>query len=81
MGEDGWGEMKIVFKCLKETKDMKLMLRVESLSVMNWWIYASYNTYDGCRGHTGSMTILGKGGVIRLSLKQKLNLNSSIEGE
>ena len=36
-----WGNLKIVLKYPKGTKHMKLILRVDSLSVVNWWIYAS----------------------------------------
>ena len=35
---DDWGKLKIVLKYLKGTKHMKLILRLESLSVVNWWM-------------------------------------------
>ena len=41
---------------------MKLTLIVESFSVLNLWIDASYNTHDYFRGHTGLMMSL-VGGV------------------
>ena len=39
--EDNWGKLKRVLKYLKVTKYMKIILRVESLEVVRWWIYAS----------------------------------------
>ena len=58
---------------------MKLLLRVESLLVVNWLIYVSYNTNDDCRGHIGCMVSLVKGGVLILPLKQNFNVKSSTE--
>jgi len=60
---------------------MKLTISVENLNILRWWIDASYNIHDDCRGHTGCMLSLGKGAVISFSRKQKLNVRSSTEGE
>ena len=81
MDGDGWGKLKTVLKYLKGTKYTKLTLRVNSLLVTNGWIYEYYNTHDYCRGHTGTMKILGKGSVVSLSLNQRLNVKISTEGE
>ena len=43
LDEDGQGKLKIVLKYLKDTKDMKLTLRVYYLSVVRWFLYASSN--------------------------------------
>ena len=75
--EYDWGKLKIILEYLKGTKHTKLRLRVEYFSVVNWWIYSSYNTRADFMGRTGSIMILGKGSVLILSLKQKLNLKSS----
>ena len=53
-----WGKLKIALKYLKLTKHMNLTLRFDSLLVVNWWKYASYNTLDCCCGHTECTTIL-----------------------
>ena len=68
-----WGKLKILFKYLKVTKHMKLPLIVEYLLIVNWWVDASYNTR--------CMMSLGKGGVLSSSMKQKINVNISTEGE
>ena len=79
MYEDDWGKLKRVLKYLKGTKHMKLILRLDSLSVVNWWVYASYNTHDDFRIRTGFIIILVKGGVFSLSLKHNISVKISTE--
>ena len=45
-----WGKIKRLLKYLKGTKHTKLMLKVDSLLVVNWRIDASDNTHDDCKG-------------------------------
>ena len=79
LDEDEWGKLNRVLKYLKATKHMKITFRVQSLSLVRWWIYVSYNTHKNWRGHTDVMTILGRVTVLRFSLKHKLNVKSSTE--
>ncbi len=82
--EDDWGKLKRVLKYLKGTKYMKLTLSVSDLNNIRWWVDASYNTHEDCKGHTGGMMVLGKSGkgaLLRMCKKQKLNMRSSCEGE
>jgi hypothetical protein len=79
--EDDWGKLKRVLKYLKGTRYMKLTLSVGNLEVIKWWVDASYNVHEDCRGQTGLMMSLGKGAVMSFSRKQKLNVRSSAEGE
>ena len=60
---------------------MKLKLSVENMGMVQWWVDASYNVHEDCRGQTGAMMGLGKGAVVSKSMKQKLNVRSSSEGE
>jgi hypothetical protein len=60
---------------------MKLTLSIDNLSTIRWWVDASYNTHDDCKGQTGAMMTLGKGSPMSFSRKQKLNVRSSCEGE
>jgi hypothetical protein len=82
--EDDWGKLKRVLKYLKGTKYMKLTLNVSDLNNICWWVDASYNTHEYCKGHTGGMMSLGKSGrgaLLRMCKKQKLNVRSSCKGE
>ena len=71
--------MKIVSKYPKVNNHIKLTLIVDSFLVANFYKDVLYNTHDDCRGHTGCIVSICKGGFLRLSLKQKLNVKSSTE--
>ena len=79
--QDDWGKLKRVLKYLNGTKHMKLKLTVENLTIIKWWIDASYNVHRDARGHNGAMMTMGKGAIISNSNKQKLNVGSSTESE
>ena len=82
--EDDWGKLKRVLKYLKGTLFMKLMLSASDLVNIRWWVDASYNVHDDCKGHTGGMVVVGKegkGAPLSTCRKQKLNVRSSCEGE
>eukprot|EP00956_Cyclotella_meneghiniana_P039839 scaffold180856_cov40-Cyclotella_meneghiniana.AAC.4 len=42
--EDDWGKLKRVLKYLKGTLHMKLVLSVDELGIIRWWVDASYCT-------------------------------------
>jgi hypothetical protein len=79
--KDDWGKLKRVLQYLYGTKHMKLTLSVDDLQQIQWWVDASYNMHEDCKGQTGAMMSLGKGAPISFSRKQKLNVRSSCEGE
>eukprot|EP00956_Cyclotella_meneghiniana_P009212 scaffold12647_cov40-Cyclotella_meneghiniana.AAC.1 len=79
--QDDWGKLKRVLKYLKGTKHMRLRLSVDNLGVIHWWVDASYNVHEDCKGQTGAMMSLGRGAPISFSRKQKLNVRSSCQGE
>ena len=79
--DDNWGKLKHVLKYLKGTRHMRLRLEVDNLGIIQWWVDASYNVHEDCRGQTGAMMSLGRGAPISFSRKQKLNVWSSCEGE
>ena len=72
-----WGKLKIVLKYLNGTRHMKLKPTVENMSLIRWWVDASYNVHWDRRGHNWDMMTFGKGGIISNFNKQKLNINSS----
>ena len=78
--EYDWGKLKSVLKYLNGTRHMKLNMVVENMSLIRWWVDASYNVHWYSRGHNGAMVSLGKGAIISNSNKQNLNVNSSTEG-
>jgi hypothetical protein len=70
-----------VLQYLRGTRHMKLTLCVDNLGQIKWWVGASYNVHEDCKGQTGAMMSLGQGATISFSRKQKLNVRSSCEGE
>ena len=60
---------------------MKLTLEVDTLSTLNWFIDASHQVYDDCKGHTGGALTLGKGATASIYRGQKMNTESSTETE
>jgi len=80
--EDDWGKLRRILQYLKGTRHMKLTISVDSLIILNWWVDASYNIHEDCKGHTGLILSMGKGGAVASgSWKQKINVRSSTEGE
>ena len=59
--EDDWGKLKRILRYLKGTKNMKLTLSADNLSVVKWWVDASHAMHDDCKSHTGASMLLGKG--------------------
>ena len=79
--EDDWGKLKRCLKYLWGTKHMKLVLTVDNLHTLRWWVDASYAVHWDYKGHTGMMMSLGKGGAMSFSRRHKLNARSSTEAE
>ena len=77
--EDDWGKLKRVLKYLKGTRGLKLTLSVDEMSTIKWWIDASSNTHDGCKGHRGAIISLGKDAITSASNKHKIQGKSSTD--
>ena len=54
---------------------------MEDLSTIKWFVDASYTVHPDSKGHTGAVMTLGKGATTSFSTKQKVNVQSSTEGE
>jgi len=79
--EDDWLKVKRLLRYINGTINLPLILRVFSMSVIKWWIDASFAVHADCRGHTGGAMSLGKGCVTSATRKQKINTRSSTEAE
>jgi hypothetical protein len=60
---------------------MPLTLEAGNMSILKWWVDASYASHPAMKSHTGGMLSLGKGAVYGASTKQKLNTKSSTKAE
>ena len=79
--EENWGKLKRVIKYLNGTKNLKLILSANNLSIINWFIDALYAIHYDCKEHTGAMLTFGSGAITNLSPKQKINGKSSFEAK
>jgi hypothetical protein len=79
--EDDWNKLKRVLRYLRCTIHLLLILRANSLTIVKWWVDASFATHGDCRGHTGATMSMGRGSISSMSKKQKINTRSSTEAE
>ena len=66
---------------LKGTIELELTLGGDNLSVVKWWVDASYTCHNDMKGHNGATMSFGRGAVTSASKKQKINTTSTTESE
>ena len=57
-------------KYIKVTRELKLTLSVGDMSIVKWWVDASYAVHGDYWVHTGDMVFLGNVSVSSLSTKK-----------
>ena len=63
---DVWGILQRVLKYLNSTRFLRLTLFAKSLSNIVWYVDASHQLHDDCKGHTGSILTFGRGATIQV---------------
>ena len=58
---------------------MKLYLTADSLSNILWWVYISFGVHWDSKRHTGAIVSMGKGAIVNISRKHKMDVASSTE--
>ena len=53
----------------------------DDLSIVKWWVDASYSVHEDCKGHTGAIMSIGKGAIRIFTRKQKIQGKSSTGDE
>ena len=66
---------------LKGALYTKRHLRADSLSTIMWYADGSYGVHWDSKGQTGAAMTMGKGAIINVSRKHKLNVGSSTHAE
>ena len=79
--KDDWKKLKRLVQYLHATKILKTILRAKEEIIIHWYIDAAYAVHADCKSQTGAAMSMGKGTIINLSTKQKLNTKSSTESE
>ena len=79
--ESDWEHLLRLMKYLNGTKKHKLVLSADDLQVIKWYVDAAFAVHPDFKSHTGGTMSYGKGTVMSMSRKQKLNTRSSTEAE
>ncbi len=64
-------------KYLNGTRNLVVTIVIENLNIVKWYIDVAFGVHPDYRSHTGATCTMGKGAIISMSKKQKLNTKSS----
>ena len=76
-----WGKLIQGLRFVKQTLKDPLILRVDDIRIIRWWVDASFAVHPNFRSHTGAVMSFGRGAPITLLMKQKLNSRSITDAE
>jgi hypothetical protein len=79
--EDDELKLERLLSYLQHTKEMRLTLGVDNLSVAKWWADSSFAVHQDMKSHSELFSTLGRGAIFARSTTQKLNTTSSTEWE
>ena len=68
-----------LIKYIRGAIQLLLLLGWDEFRVMTWLINADFDVHNDIQLHTGACLTTGKGSLINISMKQKINNESSIE--
>ena len=74
-----WKKLVHLFKYLRGTQDIPLILRADGSGILKWYMDASHGVHPNMRGQTGGGMKMGTGFPVSASMKQKLDTRSSTE--
>ena len=66
---------------VRGTKEIPLTLEASNMSIIHWWINASFTVHADYKSLTGACLSFGCGCPINMSSKQKINTRSSTDAE
>ena len=79
--KDDYKKLARVIRYLRDSIDTVLTLEASKVSIVKWWIDASFAVHPDMRSHTGAIMTMGKGAIYASSTRQKINTRSSTEAE
>jgi hypothetical protein len=79
--DEDWKKLLRMLRYVKATVKDVLTLRADDLSIVKWYVDASFAVHPDFKSHTGVAMTYGAGVPIAMSRKQKLNTRSSTEAE
>ncbi len=78
---DDWEKLCHLMKHVRGDQDCPLILSGENDGGLMWYVDAAFAVHPNMCKHTGGGLIMGRGFLIAVSTKQKLNTKSLIESE
>ena len=78
---EDWSKLGRLMDYLKRTKDECLIIKMDDSNTIKWYIDVAYAVHPDMHSHTGAIMTMGKGSIISISSKQKVNARSSTEAE
>jgi glucose dehydrogenase len=79
--EQDWSKLVKMMCYLKNTHKDVMVIHAESSGNIIWHVDAAFAVHNDKKSHTGATMSLGGGGIISVSMKQKVNMRSSTEAE
>ena len=58
-------------KYLNGTQDKQLILKIDNISIIKWYVDASFAVHDDFKSHISAIMTMGKGALQAISGKQK----------
>ena len=79
--EQDYSKLATVIKYLRETIHLPLLIGWDKSGVLTWSVDAAFAVHEDMQSHTGAALTMGKGALLSLSTKQKINTKSSTEAK
>ena len=76
-----WNKLLRLIKYLVGTQELFPTLKSDKTGFLEWYVYVAYAVHSGLKFHTGSVLTIGKGTIVSVSQKQKLNTKISMEAD
>ena len=70
-----------LMKYIVGTQELCLTLKSEKTSCLKCYAHTAFAVYQDCKQYTGATLTIGKGKIVSLSRKKKLNTKSSMESK
>ena len=79
--KDDYKKLGQCIRYLHDNVDILLTLEINNSGILCWWVDGSFAIHPDMKSHTGVMVSLGGGCPFSLSLRQRINTQSSMEAE
>ena len=79
--QQDYNKLTTVINYIRETIHLPLLIDWDESGVLTWSVDVTFVVRQDMRSYTGAVLTMGKGALISMSVKQKINTKSSTETE